>query len=77
MVGKEGSHIVLYQDGVVASADSPVTREWLRKASPGGEKVHALLEDLSARGITEPMEGIDVIDCAAWVDLVEEFQPVS
>ena len=68
---------MLYQDGVMAAADSPVTREWLTKATEGGEKVHVLREELSGRGITEPMEGIDVIDCTAWVDLVEEFQPVS
>jgi len=77
IIAKEGSHIFLYQDGVMAAARSPVTRDWLDKANTAGIKVHALREDLSARGIKEPMDGIDVIDYAGWVDLVEQFQPVS
>lgn len=77
IVAKEGSHILLYQDGVMAAAISPVTREWLAKANEAGVKVHALSEDLSARGIKEPMVGIDIIDYAGWVDLVEQFQTVS
>jgi tRNA 2-thiouridine synthesizing protein B len=77
IVAKEGSHIMLYQDGVMAGAESPVTREWLEKAVRTGVKVHALREDLSARGIKEPMEGIDVLDYSGWVDLVEKFQCVS
>ena len=77
IVAQAGSHIMLYQDGVMAAADSPVTREWLAKAIDAGVKVHALEEDLSARGIKEPMVGIDIIDYAGWVDLVEQFQTVS
>ncbi|UCC92494.1 MAG: sulfurtransferase complex subunit TusB [Thermoplasmata archaeon] len=77
IVAKGGSHIVLYQDGVMAAAESPVTREWLDKANECGLTVHALGEDLSARGIKEPMEGIHVIDYSGWVDLVEQFQTVS
>ncbi len=77
IVAKEGSHIMLFQDGVMAASESPVTREWLDKASLKGIKVHALLEDLSARGIKEPMDGIDIIDYGGWVDLVERFQTVS
>lgn len=77
IVANEGSHIMLYQDGVMAAAGSPVTREWLVKASSKGIKVHALLEDLSARGIKDPMDGIDIIDYGGWVDLVERLQTVS
>jgi tRNA 2-thiouridine synthesizing protein B len=77
IVAKEGSHIMLYQDGVTAAADSPITREWLAKATDAGVMVHALSEDLSARGIKEPMGGIDVIDYSGWVDLVETLQTIS
>ncbi|NIP35351.1 MAG: sulfurtransferase complex subunit TusB [Thermoplasmata archaeon] len=77
IVANAGSHIVLYQDGVMAAAESPVTKEWLDKANLKGIKVHALLEDLSARGIKEPMDGIELIDYNGWVDLVESFQTVS
>jgi tRNA 2-thiouridine synthesizing protein B len=77
IVAREGSHIMLYQDGVMAAAESPVTKEWLDKADRAGVRVHALREDLSARGIKEPMEGIEIVDYAGWVDLVEQFQTVS
>jgi tRNA 2-thiouridine synthesizing protein B len=77
IVAKEGSHIMLYQDGVMAAAGSPVTSDWLDKATEAGVEVHALREDLSARGIKEPMEGIDIVDYAGWVDLVERYQTVS
>ena len=49
IVVKAGSHIMLYQDGVMAAAESPVTREWLNKAIEAGVQVHALREDLDAR----------------------------
>lgn len=77
IVAREGSHIMLYQDGVMAAAESPVTREWLDKANASGLVVHALSEDLSARGIKEPMKGIEIIDYLGWVELVERFQTVS
>jgi len=76
-VAKEGSHIMLYQDAVLAAAVTDENREWLRRLTDAGVQVHALEEDLAARGIRRTLDGVDIIDYSGWVDLVERFQPVS
>ena len=76
-VAKEGSHIVLYQDAVLAAAVTDENRNWLGRLSDAGVIVHALEEDLAARGIKDILPGVDVIDYGGWVDLVERMQPVS
>jgi len=76
-VAREGSHIMLYQDAVLAAAVTGENREWLDRLTEAGVTVHALSEDLSARGVRNVLPGIDVIDYGGWVDLVEEYQPVS
>jgi sulfur relay protein TusB/DsrH len=68
---------MLYQDAVLAAGVTDETREWLRRFTDAGVKVHALEEDLMARGIRRTLDGIDIIDYGGWVDLVERFQPVS
>jgi tRNA 2-thiouridine synthesizing protein B len=77
IVAKEGSHVLLYQDAVLAAADTPENRTWLESISENGVKVHVLKEDLSARGVKRPMDGIAIIDYGGWVDLVEGATPVS
>jgi tRNA 2-thiouridine synthesizing protein B len=76
-VAKEGSHIVLYQDAVLAAAVTEENRMWLERMTDAGVTIHALSEDLSARGVKEVLPGIDVITYGGWVDLVEMLQPVS
>jgi tRNA 2-thiouridine synthesizing protein B len=76
-VAREGSHVLLYQDAVLAAAVTDENREWLERLTSSGVTVHALSEDLSARGVRRVLPGIDVVDYGGWVDLVERFQPVS
>ena len=76
-VAREGSHIMLYQDAVLAAAVTEENRLWLQRLTDVGVTVHALREDLSARGVTRVLEGIDVTDYAGWIDLVDQLQPVS
>jgi tRNA 2-thiouridine synthesizing protein B len=76
-VAREGSHILLYQDAVLAAGVTEENELWLRRLTDAGVTVHALEEDLRARGVTRLLDGIDVIDYGGWVDMVESFQPVS
>jgi tRNA 2-thiouridine synthesizing protein B len=73
----EGSHMILYQDAVLAAVNTQENREWLDRLTSVGVTVHALGEDLKARGILKPLDGIDVIDYSGWVDLVDKYQPVT
>ena len=76
-IAREGSHVMLFQDAVLAAAVTQENREWLQVLADAGVTVHALSEDLSARGVRDVRPGIDVVDYGGWVDLVERFQPVS
>ncbi len=76
-VAKDGSHILLYQDAVLAAGVTDENRLWLERLTKAGVTVHALEEDLRARGVTRRLDGIDFINYSGWVDLVKEFQPVS
>jgi tRNA 2-thiouridine synthesizing protein B len=76
-VAREGSHIMLYQDAVLAAAVTDENRQWLERLTDAGVTVHALGEDLSARGVVRVLDGVDVTDYAGWVDLVDRLQPVS
>ena len=76
-IAREGSHVMLFQDAVLAAAVTQENREWLQVLADAGVTVHALSEDLSARGVRDVLPGIDVVDYGGWVDLVERFQPVS
>jgi len=76
-LAREGSHVMLYQDAVLAAATTEENREWLQRLAGAGIEVHALSEDLMARGIRQALPGIDVVDYAGWVDLVTRYQPVS
>jgi tRNA 2-thiouridine synthesizing protein B len=76
-VSREGSHILLVQDAVLAAVETEENRHWLERLTVAGVRVHALREDLAARGIRRMLQGVDVVDYGGWVDLVERFQPVS
>lgn len=77
MFAKEGSHVLFYQDAVLAAAITDENQERLSALTDAGVTVHAMSEDLSARGVKRVLPGIDVIDYAGWVDLVEAMQPVN
>ena len=76
-VAHEGSHVMLVQDAVLAVAKTPENQQWLDRLTSAGIVVYALSEDITARGITRLLEGVEVVDYGGWVDLVERFQPVS
>ncbi len=76
-VARTGSHILLVQDAVLAAAVTDENRQWLERLTDAGVNVHALREDITARGIKALLPGVDVVDYGGWVDLVERFQPVS
>lgn len=76
-VAREGAHIILVQDAVLAAADTSANRAWLGDAVSNGITVHALDEDLRARGVERVLEGMDVVDYGGWVDLVDEHLPVT
>jgi len=72
-----GAHVLLVQDAVTAAADTEGGRALAARAREAGVAVHALREDLAARGVARVAEGIDVVDYGAWVDLVEAHVPVT
>ncbi len=72
-----GAHVLLVQDAVVAAADTAAGRALAAHGREAGVTVHALREDLAARGVARVAEGIDVVDYGAWVDLVEAHVPVT
>ncbi len=63
--------ILFYEDGVLAvQAKSRI--EPIVKAAMSKHFIFALQEDLMARGITDIIDGIRVINYSGFVDLVEE-----
>jgi tRNA 2-thiouridine synthesizing protein B len=77
LIAQEGAHIMLIQDAVLTAADSEVNRRMLDRFKANGVSVHALREDLSARGVKRTLDGVDVVDYGGWIDLVEAHNPVS
>ena len=70
----KGAGILLIEDGVYAAVKSGKASAML-----DGHKVSVLGPDLAARGISEDKlaDGIDVIDYAGFVDLVESNDKVQ
>lgn len=65
---REGSAILLLQDGVYAAAAGSRCRSQL-DALPPGVRVHALQADLQARGLAELHPRVQVVDDAGFVAL--------
>lgn len=63
--------LLLYEDAVYA-AQSGTSLETAMKEALGRVSIHALKEDLSARGIDKIIDGVKVVDYAGFVDLVEK-----
>ena len=67
--------ILLYEDGIYAGLKSSSVEA---QVSGTGAKVYVLGEDLKARGVAEDklIDGIEVVDYAGFVDLVEKHDKV-
>ncbi|RDH87772.1 MAG: sulfurtransferase complex subunit TusB [endosymbiont of Escarpia spicata] len=74
---KEGSAVLMYEDGVYGAMKGNAVAEKVAAAS--GVKFYALGPDLKARGISEEKlaEGIEVVDYAGFVNLAVENDIVS
>jgi len=73
-----GSSILLIEDGVYGATKGTVV-EGMVKGAMGDKKVYALKSDLMARAIKEDrvIDGIEIIDYAGFVDLVEANDKVQ
>lgn len=75
---KAGTAILLYEDGVYAVVKGSAAEAKIKEAM-GDKKVYALGPDVAARGIAEDrvIDGIELIDYAGFVDLVEATDKVQ
>jgi tRNA 2-thiouridine synthesizing protein B len=73
-----GSSILMIEDGVYGAAKGTAV-ESMVKGALGDKKVYALKSDLMARAIKEDrvIDGIEIIDYAGFVDLVEANDKVQ
>ena len=74
---KDGSSVLLFEDGIYAVLKGSAASGKLEKAS--GISVYALGPDLKARGIGEDqiIEGVKVVDYGDFVDLVTRHDNVQ
>jgi tRNA 2-thiouridine synthesizing protein B len=73
-----GASILLLEDGVYGAMKGTVAEDMV-KGAMGDKKVYALKSDLMARAIKDDrlIEGIEVVDYAGFVDLVEANDKVQ
>jgi tRNA 2-thiouridine synthesizing protein B len=73
-----GSAILLIEDGVYGAMKGTVVEDMV-KGAMGDKKVYALKSDLMARAVKDDriIEGIEVVDYAGFVDLVEANDKVQ
>ena len=73
-----GSAILLIEDGVYGATKGTVAEDMV-KGAMGDKKVYALKSDLMARAIKEDrvIDGIEIVDYAGFVDLVEANDKVQ
>ncbi|MDH4127471.1 MAG: sulfurtransferase complex subunit TusB [Spirochaetota bacterium] len=73
---KENDPILLYEDAVFVCQKGnklePIINNTLKK-----NPIYALKEDLDARGITNLVDGIKIINYSGFVDLVEQHKVMS
>ncbi|MHB9033066.1 MAG: sulfurtransferase complex subunit TusB [Anaerolineae bacterium] len=70
-IAPAGAPILLYEDGVYAVLPSAASAAVLSKAL-SAHPIYALEADLEARGLQTHIDGIQVIDYAGFVELVEQ-----
>jgi len=73
-----GSSILLIEDGVYGAMKGAAAEDMV-KGAMGDKKVYALKSDLMARAIKDDrvIDGIEIIDYAGFVDLVEANDKVQ
>jgi tRNA 2-thiouridine synthesizing protein B len=73
-----GSSILLIEDGVYGAMKGTAAEDMLKNAM-ADKKVYALKSDLMARAIKEDrvIDGIEIVDYAGFVDLVEANDKVQ
>jgi len=67
--------ILLYEDGVYAAVREAASQDMVEQALER-HPVYALQADLEARGLVSLIDGIQVIDYAGFVELVEQHHVV-
>ncbi len=77
-LARDGSGILLIEDGVIAAL-AGVTAAEVLKAAQARKSVFVLGPDLDARGLgdCDLIDGIKVVDYAGFVDLVAEHDTVQ
>ena len=68
---KSGNPVLLFEDGVFAAAKGTALEPLIRTAMTYVE-IYALQEDLTARGITDVIAGVRLVDYGGFVDLVAQ-----
>lgn len=73
-----GSSILLIEDGVYGAMKGTAAEDMV-KGAMGDKKVYALKSDLMARAIKDDrvIDGIEIVDYAGFVDLVEANDKVQ
>ncbi|MBE9507344.1 MAG: sulfurtransferase complex subunit TusB [Chloroflexi bacterium] len=74
-IAPAGEPILLYEDGAYAAATGTASEDMIKQALEQ-HPVYALQADLEARGLTRPVDGIQVIDYDGFVELVEQHHVV-
>jgi tRNA 2-thiouridine synthesizing protein B len=76
-LAKEGSAILLLEDGVYAATKGNKFASAIEDAMKN-HKVYALEADLAMRGVKDRViDGIEVVDYAGFVDLATEYSQVQ
>jgi len=74
-IAPAGEPILLYEDGVYAAAKGAASDDLIEQVLEQ-HPVYALQADLEARSVAILVEGIQVIDYAGFVELVEQHHVV-
>ncbi|MBF0176906.1 MAG: sulfurtransferase complex subunit TusB [Magnetococcales bacterium] len=69
-----GDVILLLEDGVIAAAAGTAQSKLVEGALSKKNSVYAIGADLKARGLTNTIKGVQVIDYAGFVELVEKHR---
>lgn len=75
--GRDGSAVLLIEDGVYAATRGNVAETKVR-AALGQMKIYALRPDLEARGMQDAViDGVELVDYGGFVDLVASHNTVQ
>ncbi|MCX7682320.1 MAG: sulfurtransferase complex subunit TusB [Anaerolineae bacterium] len=74
-IAQAGDPILLYEDGVYAAAQGAASEGLIREALQR-HPVYVLQADVEARGLSRLVEGVQTVDYAGFVELVEQHHVV-